>query len=116
MNFGFTEEQDLLRAQVRRFLREHSPVTRIRQIAKGDEGMCRKTWQEMARLGWLGLTVPESLGGSELSWIDLTVVMEELGRCLHPSPYVSTTLAACALLKHGSEAQKSEWLPRITGS
>ncbi|MDX1736515.1 MAG: acyl-CoA dehydrogenase family protein, partial [Halioglobus sp.] len=114
MNFGFTEEQELLRTQVRRFLNERSPLSRTRELAKGDEGICRETWQEMAGLGWLGLTVPESFGGSDLSWIDLTVVLEELGRSLHPSPYVSTTLAACALLRHGSDAQKSEWLPTIS--
>ncbi len=114
MNFGFSEEQELLRDQVRRFLKERSPVSRIRELAKGDEGVCRETWQEMAGLGWLGLVVPESFGGSDLSWIDLAVVLEELGRSLHPSPYVSTTLAACALLRHGSAAQQSEWLPTIS--
>ena len=113
MNFGFTEEQELLRAQVRRFLEEHSPVARTRELANSDAGICRETWHQMAGLGWLGLTLPESHGGSELSWIDLTVVLEELGRSLHPSPFVSTTLAACALLAHGSAAQKSAWLPKI---
>lgn len=113
MNFGFTEEQELLRAQVRKFLRERSPVARTRELANSDTGVCRETWRDMAALGWLGLALPESFGGSDLSWIDLTVVLEELGRSLHPSPYVSTTLAACALLAHGSAAQKSEWLPKI---
>ncbi len=114
MNFGFTEEQELLRAQVRRFLKERSPITRKRELAASDTGICREAWREMAGLGWLGLALPESFGGSDLSWIDLTVVLEELGRSLHPSPYVSTTLAACALLAHGSADQKSEWLPRIS--
>ena len=113
MNFGFTEDQELLRAQVRKFLRERSPVARTRELANSDTGICRETWRDMAELGWLGLALPEAFGGSDLSWIDLTVVLEEMGRSLHPSPYVSTTLAACALLAHASEDQKSEWLPKI---
>lgn len=113
MNFGFSEEQEMLRTQARRFLNDRCPISRVREIAREDKGVCRDVWQEMARLGWLGLTLPESFGGAEMNWIDLIVLLEELGRSLHPSPFISTTLAATALLRHGSADQKEQWLPAI---
>ena len=113
MDFGFSEAQELLRTQARSFLQDRCPMSRVREIALEDDGFSREIWLEMARLGWLGLTLPEACGGVELSWIDLLVILEELGRSLHPSPFISTTLAATALMKHGSAAQKQRWLPAI---
>lgn len=113
MDFGFSEEQEMLRAQVRRFLEDQCPLPEVRAIAGKDEGYCRQLWGQMAELGWLGLTLPEEYGGVGLSWLDLVVVLEETGRSLFPSPLLSTTLAATAIDKLGTQAQRQQWLPGL---
>jgi len=111
MNFGFNEEQEQLRAQVRRFLDHRCPIEEVRRVMAAPEGFSRELWGEVAALGWLGLTVPEAYGGTGLQWIDLVVVLEETGRSLFPSPLISNALATSAIVEYGSEAQKSRWLP-----
>lgn len=113
MNFGFTEEQELLRAEVRKFLDQNCPIEEVRKLAETPEGFARHLWERMAELGWVGLTVAEEHGGVGLGWVDLVVVLEETGRSLFPSPLVSTVLAATALGRGGSDAQRAEWLPKL---
>jgi len=113
MNFGFTEEQELLRDQVRRFMQNTLPMTRVREIMAGQSGAATDEWNQVADLGWLGLTIPEIYGGLGLKWVDLTVVLEETGRGLSPLPLVSQTLAATAIVHCGSESQKKAWLPKL---
>ena len=113
MNFGFTQEQEELRSQLRRFLDERAPMAEVRRLSETEEGFCRTLWKEMAELGFLGLTLPERYGGSGLSWVDLVVLLEETGRSLLPSPLLTHTLAATALLEAGSEQQQGRWLPRL---
>ncbi len=115
MNFGFTEEQELLRAEVRKFLDENAPLDEVRKIAETEEGFSRERWAQIAELGWLGLTVPEEYGGAGLGWVDLVILLEETGRTLYPSPLLSTTIAASAILDAGSQAQKERWLPGLAG-
>src|SRR4030095_990062 len=67
----------------------------------------------MGELGWLGLTVPETHGGAGLGWVDLVVVLEEMGRTLFPSPFLATTIAAAAIREAGGDAQRSRWLPAL---
>jgi alkylation response protein AidB-like acyl-CoA dehydrogenase len=112
MNFGFTEEQELLRSEVRKFLEESCPLEKVRSIGEG-AGFDPTLWRQIADLGWLGLLVPEEHGGAGLGWVDLVVVLEETGRSLLPSPLLATTLFAHALVRFGSDAQKAELLPRI---
>src|SRR5262245_9151121 len=115
MNFGFTDEQELLRTEVRKFLDESCPLERVRKITEdaNGPGFSRDLWQHIADLGWLGLTVPELHGGAGLGLVDLVVVLEETGRSLFPSPLVSNTLAAHAIRRFGSAKQQSRWLPRL---
>ena len=115
MNFGFTDEQELLRTEVRKFLDESCPLERVRKITEdaNGPGFSRDLWQHIADLGWLGLTVPELHGGAGLGFVDLVVVLEETGRSLFPSPLVSNTLAAHAIRRFGSAKQQSRWLPRL---
>ncbi|MAT95491.1 MAG: hypothetical protein CME59_23225 [Halioglobus sp.] len=113
MDFGFSEEQDLLRAQVRKFLEDQCPLEQVRQIAAGDEGYCPRLWGQLAELGWLGLTLPEEFGGLGLSWVDLVVILEETGRSLFPSPLLSTLLAATVIDQHGTAEQRQRWLPAL---
>ena len=113
MNFGFTEEQELLRAEVRKFLDQNCPLDEVRKIAATPEGVARPLWDRMAELGWVGLTLPDRYGGIGLGWVDLVVVLEETGRSLFPSPLIATVLGATALELAGSQAQQKRWLPRI---
>ena len=113
MNFGFSEEQDLLRHEVRKFLDEQCPLDVVRRIALTREGHSPEQWKQLGELGFLGLVLPEEYGGAGLGWVDLVVLLEETGRTLFPSPLVSTTLAGAAILESGSDEVKRRWLPGI---
>jgi alkylation response protein AidB-like acyl-CoA dehydrogenase len=114
MDFGFSEEQDMLRQAAHNFLAENCPATFVRQMMEDDKGYSPALWQKMAELGWLGLAFPEEYGGQGLSFVDLTVILEEMGATLLPSPFLSTVLlAGQTILLGGSEAQKQTYLPKI---
>jgi alkylation response protein AidB-like acyl-CoA dehydrogenase len=113
MNFGFTEEQNLLRDQVARFMRETCTMERVRAIAATDTGFDETLWQQMADLGWLGLITPEAFGGLGLKWVDLTVVLEETARGLSPLPIASQMLSTAAIVRLASDEQKAQWLPML---
>ena len=113
MDFGFTAEQDQLRAQVRRFLDAECPLERVRELAASDQPLDRALWKTTADLGWHALVVPESHGGLGLAWEDVVVVAEETGRSLFPSPFIATAAAARLIAKLGSDSQKDRWLPAI---
>lgn len=115
MKFSFTDEQEQIRAMVRRFLAEQSPTTEIRRLMATDNGWERAGWQRLS--GELGLTsvhIPEAYGGQGLGFVELAIVLEEMGRALLCAPYfASVVLAANAILNAGSEDQKQELLPGI---
>ncbi len=113
MNFGFTEEQQLLRSELRKFLDQNCPLAEVRKLAESPAGYSSSLWQRMAELGWLGLLVPEEHGGAGLGWVDLVVLLEETGRTLFPSPLIATQLAATAIADAGSDEQKARWLPGL---
>ena len=113
MDFGFSEEQNLLREQVRRFLDNRAALSEVRRWMKSEEGYSADLWREMAELGWVGLTVPESYGGIGLGFLDLTVVLEEMGRSLFPSPLISNTLTQAIVCAAGTEDLKRRWLPSL---
>jgi alkylation response protein AidB-like acyl-CoA dehydrogenase len=113
MNFGFTEEQEIFRSEVRKFLDANASLEGVRRLMESPEGYSPKLWTEMARLGWLGLLVPEALGGAELGWVDLAVLLEECGRTLFPSPLLGSTLAVLAIKENGTPQQQKAWLPGI---
>ena len=113
MNFGFSEEQEALRSEARRFLDEHCAIPEVRRLMQGELGFSEELWAEMARLGWLGITLPEAYGGAGLSWVDQVVILEEMGRSLFPSPLIANSLAASAILEVGDEEQKRRWLPSL---
>jgi alkylation response protein AidB-like acyl-CoA dehydrogenase len=111
-----TEDQELLSKTAADFVAERSPVSRVRELrdSKDPAGFSRELWKEMASLGWVGITLPESVGGAGMGFAELAVVMERLGRALAPEPFLSTVLlGAEALRLGGSEEQKAHWLPRV---
>ena len=111
MNFGFNEEQNLLREQVRRFMTETCAMPRVREIMAREDGFDPDLWRQIGELGWLGLVIPERHGGLGLKWIDLTVVLEETARGLSPLPIATQALASAAILRCGSDTHKDNWLP-----
>ena len=110
MNFGFSEEQNLLREQVLRFMTDACPLSVVRAQ---NGGLPRDLWHLAADLGWLALIVPEAHGGLGLKWIDLAVVLEESGRGLSPLPILSQALAATAIGRCAGDDVKREWLPKV---
>ena len=113
MNFGFSEEQELLRAEVRKFLEQNAPLERVREITEAGDSTDPDLWNRMAELGWVGLTMPEEHGGVGLDLETLIVLLEETGRSLFPSPLVSTVLAAKAIERFGNADQQKRWLPGL---
>jgi len=113
MNFGFTQEQELLRASAQKLLQDRGGLPDVRRAAATADGYDPSLWRELAALGWLGLLLPERHGGVALSWVDVIVLLEVTGGGLLPSPLLSTVLAGAALAEHGDEAQKARFLPAI---
>ncbi len=114
MDFGFNEEQDMLRKSARDFLAKESPMTYVRRMMEDEVGHSEETWRKMAGLGWMGLILPEEYGGASLNMVDLVVVLEEMGRVVMPGPFFSTVLlGALAVLEGGSEQQKARYLKAI---
>jgi len=117
MALVLTEEQSMLRDSARGLISDKAPVSHLRQLrdAKDATGFSRDLWKAFAEMGFSGLLVPENFGGSGLGCVEAGVVMEEIGRTLMPSPFLATSvLAASALSRGGSEAQKAAHLPRIS--
>jgi alkylation response protein AidB-like acyl-CoA dehydrogenase len=115
VNFAFSEEQEELRRSVRRFLEEKSPVSEVRRLMETTQGFDPKVWAQMGNeLGLQSLHIPEAYGGQGYSFVELVVVLEEMGRALLCAPYfASVCLAANAILAAGTEEQKAALLPRI---
>jgi len=115
MNFEFSEEQNLLREQAQRFLREQCPLDTVRKVLNDDNiSYDQNVWRNMVELGWTGVSIPEQYDGLGMGYLELCVIAEELGRSLAPTPFASSVyLATEALLQFGSEAQKQRYLPRL---
>jgi alkylation response protein AidB-like acyl-CoA dehydrogenase len=116
MDFGFSQEQELLRQTARSFLEKECPSGFVRRMMDDPAGTTDEFWGKLAELGWLGLIYPEADGGMGLGLVDLTVVLEEMGRAVMPGPFFSTVLlGGLAIREAGSDAQRQAWLPRIAG-
>jgi alkylation response protein AidB-like acyl-CoA dehydrogenase len=110
------EEQSMLRDAAKSWTQEKSPVTAFRKMRDSgvEIGYDANAWNEMAEMGWAGVIIPEEYGGSAFGYLSMGLILEELGRTLTASPLVASGVgAASALVLGGSDAQKSEWLPKI---
>jgi alkylation response protein AidB-like acyl-CoA dehydrogenase len=115
MDFGFNQEQELLRATARKFFENECASEFVRARMAEPAGVTDDFWAKLAEQGWLGLIYPEEYGGTGLGFVDLTVLMEEMGRSVMPGPFFSTVLlGGLTILEAGSAAQKTEWLGRIS--
>jgi alkylation response protein AidB-like acyl-CoA dehydrogenase len=115
MDFAFSDEQEEFRETLRRFFEEKSPSAEVRRLMETSEGYDPGVWKQMAEeLGLQGVHVPEAYGGQGFGFLELGIVLEEMGRVLFPSPFFATVcLATNAILNAGSEAQKQSLLPGI---
>jgi alkylation response protein AidB-like acyl-CoA dehydrogenase len=113
LDFGFSEEQEMLRESARGLLEKECPSTVVRRLMEDDRGYDANLWRKMAGLGWTGLAIPEAYGGAGLSYVDLVLVLEEMGRVVLPSPFIWTAMVAEAIKRFGSEAQKQALLTKI---
>lgn len=115
MNFAFSDEQEELKKSARRFCEEQYGSETVRRIMETESGIDNDLWTRMAQeLGWQAMIIPEEYGGAGFGYIELIVLMEEMGRAVVAAPFFSTVcLAANTLLVAGSDEQKQELLPGI---
>src|SRR5579862_7255686 len=115
MQFAFTSEQEEFRAILRRFLEDKSPPTVVRRLMETEAGWDRESWRAMnEQLGLSAVHIPEEYGGQGFGFVELGIVLEEMGRALLCAPYFSTTvLAATAIMNAGTKPQQQALLPPI---
>jgi alkylation response protein AidB-like acyl-CoA dehydrogenase len=114
MKLTLTEEQEMLKKTARDFLAEKCPKQFVQQMEESETGYSRELWQEMAELGWMGLAFPGKYGGGDMSFLDLAVLLQEMGRACLPGPFFSTVvLGGLPILDLGSDEQKQEYLPKL---
>jgi len=114
MDLGLSEPQEMLRKMARDFLATECPKSLVRQMEEDEKGYPVQLWQNMAKLGWMGLPFPEEYGGGGGSFLDLAILLEEMGRACLPGPFFSTVvLGGLMVADVGSEEQKQELLPPI---
>jgi len=113
MDFGLSEEQELLQATVRQFVGRECSGTKLREHFESEEDRSPLLWRGLAELGVAGLVVPEQHGGAGLALLDLALVAEVLGHGALPGPFLGHSLATLALVLAGSPEQQRRWLPRL---
>ncbi len=109
-----TDEQAMLLESAVSFCREQSTVAKVRQLIGSDNGFDTAVWQQIGELGWNGIAIPESLGGSGLSLAEAITLAEPMGRHLLATPFASTQIFTQGLLAGGSATQQQAVLPRIS--
>ena len=114
MDLGLNETQQMLRTSAREFLEVECPTSYVRDMERDGRGYTPQFWDKLAGLGWLGLVFPEEYGGSEMGFVELAILLEEMGRVLMPGPYFSTVvMAGMTIWEAGSQEQKQEYLSGI---
>jgi alkylation response protein AidB-like acyl-CoA dehydrogenase len=114
MDFGLSEEQELLAETLRRFLAEECPITRVRDLVANQPGHDGGSWKSLCELGVAGLLVPEEHGGSGLALLDAAIAAEALAWGVMPGPFLgSAVMAPVALHEAGTTEQQARWLPQL---
>ena len=115
MNFAFSEEQDQLREFVRQFMEEKSPESAVRELMETELGYDADVWSQMAeQMGLQSMIIPEEFGGQGFGFVELIVVLEEMGRTLLCAPFfASAVLATNAILEGATDEQKAALLPGL---
>ncbi|NND83872.1 MAG: acyl-CoA/acyl-ACP dehydrogenase [Acidimicrobiia bacterium] len=114
MHFAFSEEQEFLRQTAQEWMAKESPLSAVRTVMETEAGFDEAHWAELAGLGWHAMAIPEEYGGAGYGFLELAVLLEEMGAGLLPAPFLSTVaLGANAVLLAASEEQKSDMLPGV---
>ena len=114
MDFSLSEGQEMLRKSARDFLAKECPKSLVRTMVQDEKGYPLALWDKMAALGWMGLPFPEEYSGQSGSFLDLVVLLEEMGRACLPSSFFSTVVnGGLTILEAGSRSQKQELLPKL---
>jgi alkylation response protein AidB-like acyl-CoA dehydrogenase len=114
MDFGLSEEQQLLQETLRRYLEGHCPVARLREIAGREDGHDAELWQGLTELGVPGALIPADRGGSGLALLDAALIAQTLGWAATPTPFVAAAvMAPVAFVTAGTTEQQREWLPKL---
>ncbi len=113
MNVLPSEEELMVKNAAREFLEAECPPSLARAIEQDERGYSVELWEQMASLGWFGISLPESYGGGGLPVSYLALILEECGRAIAPVPFHSTATAALAVARYGSDEQKQAILPRV---
>jgi len=114
MNLALSEEQEMLKKMAHDFLTDNFPKKVVKELEESGSGYSPELWKQMAELGWMGLALPEKYGGGGMSFLDLAVLLEEMGRACLPGPYFSTVvLGGLTMADIGSEEQKQKYMPKI---
>ena len=112
VDFSYSETQKIFLNSANRFL-EKEAKNLFRKVEKTYEGYSVEVWQKMANLGWLGMVFPEEYGGIDGNFLDLVLLIEEMGKHLFPGPFISTVISGLSILRYGNELQKDEFLPGL---
>ncbi len=116
MDFELSEDQKMLRQTARDFLANECTKAYVREMELDPKGYSPHMWHQMADLGWMGLPFPEQCGGWGGSFLDLAILMEEMGRACLPGPFLaSVVLGGMTILEAGSDQQKEQYLAAIAG-
>ncbi len=116
MEYELTEEQKILQSSAADFLKKECPKELVRELEETDEKHSPELWRKIAELGWLGLNLPEEYGGTDWTFLDMAVLMEEMGYNICPAPFISTAILGCVpVLEAGTDDQKQEILPKVAG-
>ena len=110
---SFSDEQAMLLDSAKSFCSHKSDINAVRSLLKSDSGHNPDVWQEMVALGWTGIAIPEQYGGFAMGLGSMVPVIESMGRHLLGTALITSTLAAQAILRGGSETQREKWLPKI---
>jgi alkylation response protein AidB-like acyl-CoA dehydrogenase len=114
LDFGFSEEQEMLRDAAKRFLADNCSTKFVRQVMADATAHDAGFWQKLVGQGWPGLLIPEQYGGANGTFLDMTVIIEEMGKALLPGPFFAAALlGAPTFIEGASDALKKEFLPKM---
>ena len=114
MDLDLTEEQEMLQTMARDFLTKECPKALVRELEEDEKGYSPELWRKMAELGWMGLVLPAEYDGMEMGFMDLIILLQEMGRNILPGPFFCTVvLGSLPIFSAGTEEQKKEFLPKI---
>jgi acyl-CoA dehydrogenase len=116
MKLVLNEEQQMLSDSAKDFAANRTPVNHFRSLRDNNDPLNwdKDVWKEMVDLGWSGILIPEEFGGSDFGLAGISVIMQEVGKTLTPSPLFATAvMGASAINTFGTQEQKAEYLPKI---